>query len=168
MFPPGQSVQLPGGGEIVQATVSAPILVHAEVEEQHDVNPDDTTGSEPSASNVQSSSNGTSNDHQYDFIPRDEEGRNILTEMASGMTNGLDTRVTTILDASHAPASMLRPGNGAGVLAHLEALLLNFATLGDLANMINVNMTPLESHRSHFRAHVIENQLNGNSTPSAE
>ncbi|VDO31346.1 unnamed protein product [Haemonchus placei] len=109
-----------------------------------------------------------SNGQQYDFIPRDEQGRNILEEMASSMTIGLDTRVTTILETYRAPASMLRPGNGAGVLAHLEALLLNFATLGDLANMINVNMAPLESHRAHFRAHVIENQLNGNSTPSAE
>ncbi|KAK5964480.1 Ubiquitin domain containing protein [Trichostrongylus colubriformis] len=164
IFPAGQSVQLPGGGEIVQATVSAPILVHAEVEEHPDVHSE--AAGDHSGSSSLSVPNG--NHQQYDFIPRDEEGRNILTEMANTMAVGLDTRVSTILDASHAPASMLRPGNGAGVLAHLEALLLNFATLGDLANIINGNMTPLESHRSHFRAHVIENQLNGNSTPSAE
>uniref|UniRef100_W6NAD8 BCL2-associated athanogene 6 n=1 Tax=Haemonchus contortus TaxID=6289 RepID=W6NAD8_HAECO len=167
MFP-GQSVQLPGGGEIVQATVTAPVLVHAEIDEHPNAHSETTVRNEPHGNQALSIANGASNGQQYDFIPRDEQGRNILEEMASSMTIGLDTRVTTILETYRAPASMLRPGNGAGVLAHLEALLLNFATLGDLANVINVNMAPLESHRAHFRSHVIENQLNGNSTPSAE
>ncbi|KAK6031677.1 hypothetical protein OSTOST_02159, partial [Ostertagia ostertagi] len=79
MFPPGQSVQLPGGGEIVQATVSAPILVHAEVEEHHDAQTEAAAGNDPSASAAFSVPNDVSSNQQYDFIPRDEEGRNILT-----------------------------------------------------------------------------------------
>ncbi|KAK6752729.1 hypothetical protein RB195_003879 [Necator americanus] len=166
VFSMGQSMQLPGGGELVQ--VSTPILVHAEVEHHVDTNQEDTTSNRPAENGTQDASEDTPVQPRFDFIPHDAEGRNILTEMANAMTAGLDTRISTILDASHAPASMLRPGNGAGVLAHLEALLLSFATLGDLANVININMTPLEQHRSRFRSHVIENQLNGNSTPSEE
>ncbi|KAL6738238.1 hypothetical protein Aduo_011807 [Ancylostoma duodenale] len=166
VFPMGQSVQLPGGGELVQ--VSTPILVHAEVEHHHDGHQENAATDRQAENGAQEASNDATGEQQYDFIPHDGEGRNILTEMANTMTAGMDTRVSTILDASHAPASMRRPGNGAGVLAHLEALLLSFCTLGDLANIINVNVTPLEHHRSRFRAHVIENQLNGNSTPSVE
>ncbi|EYC18433.1 hypothetical protein Y032_0027g1516 [Ancylostoma ceylanicum] len=166
VFSMGQSVQLPGGGELVQ--VSTPILVHAEVEHHPDGIQENAVADRQAENGAQEASNDAPGEQQYDFIPHDGEGRNILTEMANTMTAGMDTRVSTILEASHAPASMLRPGNGAGVLAHLEALLLSFATLGDMANIINVNVTPLEHHRSRFRAHVIENQLNGNSTPSVE
>uniref|UniRef100_A0A0K0DNL1 BAG6 domain-containing protein n=1 Tax=Angiostrongylus cantonensis TaxID=6313 RepID=A0A0K0DNL1_ANGCA len=98
-----------------------------------------------------------SNEQRIDSFLREDGSRNILMEMANAMTLGFESRLITILDTSGAPSSLLRPGN---------ALLLNFATLGDLASMLDFNMTPLEFHRARFRAHVIENQLNGNSTPT--
>ncbi|KHJ96625.1 hypothetical protein OESDEN_03411 [Oesophagostomum dentatum] len=165
VFSMGQSVQIPGGGELVQ--VSAPVLIQAEIE-QHPVLHQENAVTNGPAESIQNGPSDSQAEQHYDYVPHDGEGRNILTVMASDMTAGLDTRVTSILEASRAPTTLLRPGNGSGLLAHLEALLLNFATLGDLANVINANMSPLEQHRSRFRAHVIENQLNGNSMPSSE
>ncbi|VDM61061.1 unnamed protein product [Angiostrongylus costaricensis] len=159
VFSVGQSVQVqvtPGGGEVVE-TMSAPILVHAEVQQHSAVNAVSTSAPEYSQNIPSITSNSASNEQRIDSFLREDGSRNILTEMANAMTLGFESRLITILDMSGAPTSLLRPGN---------ALLLNFATLGDLASMLDFNMTPLEFHRAHFRAHVIENQLNGNSTPT--
>ncbi|VDK45504.1 unnamed protein product [Cylicostephanus goldi] len=170
-FSIGQSMQLPGGGELIQ--VSTPLLVQAEIQEHHPEGQQENAV--PNASVETNIENGSSDvhnrehrEHHHEYAPHDRDETNIVNEVASGMTAGLETRVSTIMEVSRAPAAMLRPGNGAGLLAHLEALLLNFVTLGDLAGIVNGHMSPLERHRPHFRAHIIENQLNGNSIPSAE
>ncbi|WKY06714.1 hypothetical protein Q1695_006694 [Nippostrongylus brasiliensis] len=168
VFPGGSAIQLPGGGEIVQATVSAPVFVRAEIEQHPLVHSDSATGNVRGAGETSQQLNGVAGVQSSSSIPEVEEGRAIISELANSHATGMNTRLTTILDSSHAPSSMLRPGNGSGIFAQLEALVLNFATLGDVANMISMNFSPLETHRSRFRAHVIENQLNGNSMPSAD
>ncbi|VDL75419.1 unnamed protein product [Nippostrongylus brasiliensis] len=168
VFPGGSAIQLPGGGEIVQATVSAPVFVRAEIEQHPLVHSDSATGNVRGTGESSQQLNGVAGVQSSSSIPEVEEGRAIINELASSHAAGMNTRLTTILDSSHAPSSMLRPGNGSGIFAQLEALILNFATLGDVANMISMNFSPLETHRSRFRAHVIENQLNGNSMPSAD
>ncbi|KAJ1364586.1 hypothetical protein KIN20_024708 [Parelaphostrongylus tenuis] len=167
VFSVGQSVQAPSGGEVVESTMTAPILVRAEVETHSDVHADSSSADESLQNIIATNTNGGLSE-QHNFVVHEDESRSILMEMAHASTLRFDTRLITILEASGAPTSMSRPGNEAGLLRHLEALLLNFATINDLANLMNLDMTPLESHRSRFRAHVIENQLNGNSTPTDE